>query len=256
MDKWRRFYAHTTDSKSRGHDVEPQNTTEAQRAAGNDGATRAQEEYQRQSRDIAQAYEAARREMNEALARLRSEIERIDMTQATQRAQDWVAKNPALATFIAVGGGIALGRLLSSAMRAAPPPPPPLPVRVRNRALDYAAIARDYAGEIGEAIAAGAAIASSTIAAKAADAGEVIARRASGIGEAMTERVSEVTEGVRHRASDAAKELQTEAMDLSKSVKKKVNSGVDFGDTVAGAAKTVVAAILVKKVADWIKQMS
>lgn len=236
--------------------MEPQNTTSTQPGAGNDAANQAQEEVQRQSRDIAQAYESARREMNEALARLRSEIEQIDMAQATRRAQDWVEQNPALATFIAVGGGIALGRLLSSIARTAPPPPPPLPVRVRDRAFDYASIARDYAAEIGEAIVAGAAIASGAVAAKAADAGHEISRRTHGLGEVVTERVSEVTEGVRHRASDAAKELQADARDLSKSVKKKVNSGVDFGDTVVGAAKTVIAAILVKKVTDWIRQMS
>jgi ElaB/YqjD/DUF883 family membrane-anchored ribosome-binding protein len=236
--------------------VEPQNTTGAQQEVGNDPAAWAQDEYQKQSRDIAQAYESARREMNEALARLRTEIEQIDMAQATRRAQDWVESNPTLATFIAVGGGIALGRLLSSAVRSVPPPPPPLPVRVRDRALDYASIARDYAADIGEAIVAGAAIASGAIAAKASDAGGDIARRASGLSESVTDRVSEVTDGVRHRASDAARELQVDARDLSKTVKKKVSSGVDFGDTVVGAAKTVVAAILVKKVTDWIREMS
>ncbi|HET6568668.1 MAG TPA: hypothetical protein VFG50_11940 [Rhodothermales bacterium] len=227
-----------------------------QQAAGTEPVDVAQDQIDQQTRDITEAYERARREMNDAVARLRAEIEKVDVAQATQKAQDWIEENPTLAAAIAVGGGIVFGKLLASTFRAVAPPPPTLPERLRHRAFDYADLARDYASDIGEAIAAGAAVAGSTLAMRAAGAGGSVARRAADFGETVAERVSEVSGDVRKAADKAAHELQHDARDLSKTVKKKASAGVDFGETAIGAAKTVVAAVLVKKITDWVRKMA
>lgn len=236
--------------------MEAQNKPGGKQSAGTGPADIAQEQIEEQTRDITEAYERARREMNDAVARLRTEIEKIDVAQATQKAQDWIEENPTLAAAIAVGGGIAFGRLLVSTFRAAAPPPPTFPERIRHRAFDYAGAARDYASDIGEAIAAGAAVAGSTLATRAAGVGGSLARRAADIGETVADRVGDVSDGVRKAADRAAHELRDDAHDLSKTIKKKTGSGVDFGETVMGAAKTVVAAILVKKITDWVREIA
>jgi ElaB/YqjD/DUF883 family membrane-anchored ribosome-binding protein len=230
--------------------VEQQNQPEVEQG----GADQAASEVERQRREIAAAYEKARREMNDAVAKMRQEIEQIDFNQARQKAEDWTKQNPALAAAIAVGAGILLGKVISSALR--PAPPPPLPVRLRKKAMGYASHAKDYAEELGEAFAAGAAFASGVVASKAADTGEKIAKRAAQWGETVAERADDVGDEVRKRAGRAGKAMQKDAYRLSKSLKKKTSKGMDLGESVLDAARTVAAAVLVKKATQWIKQLT
>lgn len=231
--------------------MEQANQPDVQQEAG---GGQQQNEVERQRREIADAYESARREMNEAVARLRQEIERIDLDRARQQTEDWVKENPALAAMVAVGAGIVLGKVLSGAFR--PAPPPPLPVRLRKRATGYASHVRDYAEDLGEAFAAGAALAGGALASKAADAGEKIAKRAADWGETVSETAEDVGSVVRKKAGRAVKSMEKDASHLSKTLRKKARSGVDFGETALDAAKTVVAAVLVKKATEWIRQLT
>ncbi len=205
---------------------------------------------QAQAGEIARTYEQARRELNDAVSKLRSEMEHLDM----KRAQDWVGQNPALATFIAVGGGILLGRLLSSAFK--PEPPPPLPKRVTHSVLEAADDAKDYAAHFAEAMLAGAAIAGSALASKTAGAGEALVKKAGSLGEKLGSRASGVGETIIDRAEHAVDAMKVDSKDLSKALKKKKHQTTDLAEGIYDAARTVVAAVLVKKATEWVKKMS
>ena len=103
-----------------------------------------------QARDIERGYEAARRELDQALERLRMEMQRLRLQESGAKARAWIEDNPALALVGALGGGVVIGRLLRKAVT--PAPPPPMPVRARMKANKLATRAGGYAHELGDLI--------------------------------------------------------------------------------------------------------
>ena len=56
-------------------------------------------------------------------------------------------------------------------------------------------------------------------------------------------------------AQDLSKTLKKKSKKAGKRTKKNVNRGLEFSDTAINAARTAVAAVVVKKVSDWMKAM-
>lgn len=246
----------------------------------------------RQVDELAHAYERARDELNEAVQSLRAEIAKVDLEKARLRARSWVDENPTLAVFLGIGAGIVTGRLLSNAFRSEPPP---LTTRARRRADKWAGDAGSYAnelstalayhvgraakaaGEAGDYVAHQGADVADRVSRRARETGEDVSRRAERFGKDFSKRASHVGHDVSRRAEDAADvlasssarsvhALEEAAQDLSKTLKKKskvakkktkksVDQGLAFSDTAMNAARTAVAAVVVKKVSDWMKAM-
>lgn len=246
----------------------------------------------RQMDELTQAYERARDELNEAVRTLRMEIAKIDIDQARVKARSWVDENPTLAVFLGIGAGIITGRMLSSAFHSEPPP---LSVRARNRADRFAGDAGGYAnelstalayhlgraaraaGEAGDYVAHQGADVADKVSRRAREAGEDVSKRAEQFGKDFSKRASHAGRDVSRRAEDAADvlaastsrsahALEDAADDLAKTLKKRskkarkvskknIDKGLQFSDTAINAARTAVAAVVVKKVSDWMKHM-
>lgn len=257
----------------------------------------ASEDRNRQLRELTQAYERARDELNEAVRAVRVELSKVDIDQARVRARSWVDENPTLAVFLGIGAGILTGRLLSGAFT---PDPPPLTTRARLRAERLARDGGDYAGELSAVIAhqvaralheagdAGAHVAKrggkaaerfgkearvlgdqvsrragkagKELSKRAERAGRDVSNRARDLGDTVSRRTEDVSEVLSETAVKSFRELEDAAHDLSKTMKKRSKSakkslehGMDFSGTVLNAARTAVAAVVIKKVNDWMK---
>ncbi len=267
---------------------DPQSDADPQEAAGGNGAAT----RRRNLDDVTHAYERARDELNDAVRSLRAEVAKIDLEQARTRAKGWVDENPMLAVFIGVGAGILTGRVLSNAMR---PEPPALSDRARHRAEALRGKAGDYADELGAALAyqlsraaRSAGEASEYAAHRGAEAADVVSKRARDVGKDLSGRAREAGRDVSRRAvhisEDASKRTEELADSLAdstarsiriledatdeladtlkkrskktrKKAKKNVDRGVEFSDSVLNVARTAVAAVVVKKVGDWMKAL-
>ncbi len=92
--------------------------------------------------------------------------------------------------------------------------------------------------------------------------GRDVSHRARDVGGTVTRRAEDVSEAISESAKKSFHELEDAAHDLSKTMKKRsksakksVDRGVDFSGTVLNAARTAVAAVVIKKVNDWMKAM-
>lgn len=256
------------------------------------GDARTSESHNKQLDELTRAYERARDELNDAVRTLRAEIANVDIDQARLRARTWVDENPTLAVFLGIGAGIVTGRLLSNAFRSEPPA---LTDRARLRADRWASDAGGYAnelssalafhlgraaraaGEAGDYVAHQGADVAERVSQAARQTGEDVSRRAERLGKDFSKRASHAGHDVSKRAEDAADALASStersvhaledaAQDLAKTLKKKskaagkkskkqVGRGLEFSDTAVNAARTAVAAVVVKKVNDWMKAM-
>lgn len=97
---------------------------------------------------------------------------------------------------------------------------------------------------------------------RAERAGRDISDRARELGDTVSRRAGDVSEVLSDSAARSFHELEDAAHDLSKTMKKRskrarksVDRGVDFSGTVLNAARTAVAAVVIKKVNDWMKAM-
>lgn len=275
---------------------EPAGSTSGGRSAGSHAQDNSSH---RHVDELTQAYERARRELNEAVKSLREEVSNIDIDRARSRAKGWVEENPALAVMLGVGAGIVSGRLLSSAFRSEPAS---LTDRARHQADELRGRAGDYADELGEALAVQLRRAAASvddvgdfvskrggdmtdrardlgeeISARAREAGETISRRAEKTGKDVSRRAGNVSKDASRRADEIAdsledttarsvRALEDAADELSKTLKKRskkarkgakkrVDRGHDFSNTVVNAARTAVAAVVVKKVNDWLRAL-
>jgi ElaB/YqjD/DUF883 family membrane-anchored ribosome-binding protein len=229
----------------------------------NEGVEEIRGKVEGQIGDVKATYERARLEMNQALERLRSEINRLDMQQAQERAVGWVRENPALAAAIAAGMGIAIGRLLGMALR--PAPPPPFHVRARQRVLGLAQQAGHLAEETGEAVArravdVGGMLKRGTtryggfVADRSRTISSDVARRATDMAENVGEHAVEWADIATRRAQEAAASLQEAAHDTRQAFGLKSRRGHDLSDTLASAARTIMAAAMIRKVNAWIRR--
>lgn len=96
--------------------------------------------------------------------------------------------------------------------------------------------------------------------------GRDASHRARDLGESLSSRVDEIADALSDGASRSFHELEDVAHDLSKTVKKKskrakkktqkkVNRGIDYSDAMLNAARTAVAAVVLKRVNSWMKSM-
>lgn len=221
------------------------------------------------SAEVSAAYERARKEVQEAIARLRTEIARIDFEQARVQARDWIRNNPELASLMAVGAGLILGRVIGGAMK--PEPPPTFGARVRGRAGTLATQAQRLAEELSESILDNASHAGEVVTRTARAAGRqaqdmgsdltkrasiaaaVAARGASEIGEELAERARTYGDVAARTAKRTARDLDKQSRPFRKQVGKRAGEGIDYAETALGAARTLVAATLIKRVNNWLK---
>lgn len=273
----------TTQTDEPANGTSPENTNEA---ADKDAATGAAPDVDARTEQYAKeataAYERARREMNDAVGRLKTEIENLEMDRAALRAQQWIRENSALATVLALGGGILVGRLIASTLT--PAPPPPLPVRLRNRALEASRHAGHYAEDLGRAVKKGAAtaagaaaVAGGTLAHEAGEAREVVADRARYFGEAVGHRVGPYADALSHRfgslgeqashrtsawsdvagdrAHHALAAFQDATEDVTDVLQKKASEGIDLAGAAFNTMKAVTAAVLVSKINNLVRRV-
>ena len=83
----------------------------------------------------------------------------------------------------------------------------------------------------------------------------VIQDRAAHWSEEAGERVSRLSDVTGARAAEAADTLRDSTKDFSRSFQKQASHGIDVAESALSAARTIVAAVLVKTVNDWIRQI-
>lgn len=239
---------------------------------GSDEGAGAAEEGSGAAAATAAAYERARAELQGAVTRLRAEVARVDLTQTRLQARNWVRENPELASMLAIGGGLLVGKLLSSAFK--PEPPPTLSARLRSRADGLTAHAQQLAEDVAAAVAGGAVLASDAVSRKARvasehaqEAGEMLMRRAgeaasvashgaAEMGEVLAERARAYGDSASHMAHSAASSLHKSAGKLEHKLGKRVGRGADYAESVLDATRTIVAAAVIRRVNGWLRKMS
>jgi ElaB/YqjD/DUF883 family membrane-anchored ribosome-binding protein len=220
--------------------------------------------------DLTATFERTREDLSGIIDRIRTQVSDFDADSTRTQVKTWVEENPTIAVAVAVGGGLLLGRALGSAF--SPPPPPTFGERIRGGAHDLG----EKASSIGEELLKSAAVAGAAIAAgstaAAHEAGKG-ARKASGV-------LSDYATTAQHRLSDLAEDVEDVYDDLSdkaskqahrtgkqlRKTRKKVSKqgkhlaheaehvvsiGSEMSERALAAARTVVAAYVVKKIGDW-----
>ncbi|MFQ5572540.1 MAG: hypothetical protein ACE5G0_22935, partial [Rhodothermales bacterium] len=199
------------------------------------------------------------------VSKLRYEVSKLDVEQARQQARTWVEENPTLALFLALGAGIAAGRLLSEALK--PAPPPPLSQRFKAQGRELASQARHYAEEVSDVVSDRAAEVGHEIIRRARELGEDVSRRTRELGKDVTRRAADTVSAVSDRAEAAGEEareradhmthaLEEVAEEIATAVKERGGHGLGVGESLFNAAKTITAALVVKKVTDWLRRAS
>lgn len=222
-----------------------------------------EEEVKNKTDEIVATYERARQELNQAVAKLRDELKQLDVEKARQQARTWVEENPTLTVFLALGAGIVVGRLISEALK--PAPPPPLSQRLKTQGRELASQARHYAYDVSDVVADRATEVGDAIVRRARELGEDVSRRARELGEdatrraadavaATTERAADWGEHLAERSSRAAHTVQDTAEEVAGAVKARAGHSHDVVDSLFNTAKSITAALIVKKVADWLRR--
>jgi len=237
----------------------PPEEAPSEEAAGGEG----QDAVREKTDEIAATYERAKHELNEAVAKLRDELARLDLEKARQRARTWVEENPTLAVMLALGAGVVVGRIVSEALK--PAPPPPLSARLKMQGQALASQARHYAHDMGDVVSERAAEIGDVLGRRARELGEDVTRRTKELGEDLTRRAASAVaeaseqatgwgETVKERSGPAMRALQEAGEDVAGAARTRVGSSRDVFDTLVNAAKTVTAAVVVKKVTDWLRR--
>lgn len=245
--------------------VEQEAAKEAMQEAANGAASVAasQEAGTDKTDEIAATYERAKHELNEAVSKLRHELSELDLEKARQQARTWVEENPTLTVLLALGAGILVGRVISEALK--PAPPPPLSKRLRAQGRAVASQARHYAHDVGDIVSDRAKDVGEEIARRARELGEDVSRRAREMGQDVTRRAADVVatasektsdwgEAASEHTGDVAHALHEAADNLAGVVQRKTSHSRDVLDSVVNAAKSVTAALVVKKVTDWLRR--
>ena len=213
--------------------------------------------------ELREAYEQARIDLKQTTEKLRSELSKIDIEEAGEKAKTWVKDNPSLAFFVAVGAGMLFGRALTKALE--PPPPPTLAERARQRSSFLADSARQLAGNTADRFSSHASSAGEHLADRmrqakgsvydrAGSLGELINDRASGLGNTASEKAGELISSFSDAAERAADSLQVAAKDLSKTMKKQKSAPQSLYESFMHTAKTVFGAFVFKRLSDWLRE--
>ncbi len=193
-----------------------------------------------------------RNQIVDRLGRMKEDLSKVDTEDLGRKAGQWVRENPVLAVTLAAGAGILIGRGLVSLLT--PAPPPPFPVRARRRARAIAENAQDYLGDFGDSIASRASDAGAYLRRKADEAGEELARKAQEYSEELTEKASHVAEAISDSAVKARKSAAGTVQELPTALKERAGHGRDFADTLLGSIKAATAALVVRRIGDWMRR--
>ena len=224
----------------------------------------AQEAVKDKTDEIAATYERAKKELNDAVSKLRGEIQQIDIEKARQQARTWVEENPTLTVFLALGAGIVVGKLISEALK--PAPPPPLSERLKSQGRTLASQTKHYAHDVSDVVADRASEVGEAIVRRARELGEDVSRRARELGEDVTRRATDAVaatsdraadwgETVSERSSRAADAVQDTAEEVAGAVKTRANYGLDVFESLFNAIKSITAALIVQKVTEWLRRI-
>ncbi|MCH8962155.1 MAG: hypothetical protein IH820_12750 [Bacteroidetes bacterium] len=223
----------------------------------------AQEEVIDKTDEIAATYERAKKELTEAVSKLRDEIKQIDVEKARQQARTWVEENPTLTVFLALGAGIVVGKLIAEALK--PAPPPPLSRRLKSQGRELASQASHYAHDVSDVVADRAAEVGEAIVRRARELGDDVTRRARELGEDVTRRATEAVSATSERAADwgeavsersgrAAHAVHDTAEELAGTAKARAGHGLDVFESLFNTIKSITAALIVQKVTDWLRR--
>lgn len=190
--------------------------------------------------ELAGAFEQAQTEMKNALGELRAELGALQFEQTGARVRSWVEENPVLASLLAVGGGILLGKLLKEAFR--PAPPPTLTERARRQLRQLAAEAESLAHETGDVLSDRASATAHKLRAIAADTGETISRHSHEWGDAVS-----------HAATKRAAQAKGAVYDAAATARSEAAHGFSAAEGALNAAKAAFAAVVAKRVTDWVR---
>ena len=185
------------------------------------------------------------------------------MEKARQQAQTWVEENPTLTVFLALGAGIVVGKLISEALK--PAPPPTLSERLRSQRRALTSQARGYAHDVSDVVADRAAEVGEAIVRRARELGEDVSRRARELGEDVTRRATDAVSATSDRAADwgeaasakssrAAHTVQDAADDLAEVVKERAGHSLDIFESLFNTIKSITAAVIVQKVTNWLRR--
>ncbi len=231
-------------------------STGAGETATTDAATDARQRLDEFTDSLQQTFDKAQQQLSATVARLREEVGKVDVEGARVRAASWIEENPTLAVGLAVGAGLLIGKALGSALTPEPP-------TLKKRALKQAKRVQKYAGELGEELAQRAAVAGGAIAAGGAAAAAAASRRAQHVGGVVAEnaaewggRTVEYAENVLDDLQDTTKGARKQFKKKSKKVRRQAEHGLDFAGSLLDAARTAVAAVVVKKITDWTRKVA
>ncbi len=205
---------------------------------------------------LQQTFEKAQQQLSGAVTRLREEAANVDFEGARTRAKSWVEENPTLSVAAAIGAGLLIGKALGSALTPEPP-------TLKKRALKQAARVQRYASDLSEelaqraaraggAIAAGGAVAAAAASRKAQQVGHVVAENAADLGGRVVGYAEEVLDDVQGATKDTRKQFKKK----TKKARKQADRGIDFAGSLLDAARTAVAAVVVKKITDWTRRVA
>lgn len=84
---------------------------------------------------------------------------------------------------------------------------------------------------------------------------DVVSRKADDVAEALAESSARSFHELEDAAYDLSKTVKKRSKRAKKSAGKNLESGLDYSGAVLNAARTAVAAVVIKKVNDWMKQL-
>lgn len=253
-------------------------------------ADEVRQEVEDQVNNVSESLANARREINDAVHDLRSELGQAEAPSTVQR---WVEEHPVLSVTLAVGAGVLVGRLLAQALK--PAPPPPLHVRARRQVEQAAHDVRRRTGEAGSQLARAAERRSREVARATEAAGRQWSDRAAHAGKEWADRAEHWLDTVADEAAAVGKQVSRQAADLGESLaaqteayarqlgeraadegararravdrtvdhaRHEVDDAVstsarwfdDLGEALMGVIRTALAAAVVQKVVGWIRR--
>lgn len=237
----------------------------------NEGNLEGEKERKRYADGVHAGLDKAKKELNQTMERLRSEIDRIDVQKAKNEAREWIRENPALAIVIGIGAGVIVGRLLGRAF--SPPSPVQTVEAVYPRDRTLAQQAKEYATLIGASVARHAYEASR----KAKATGEQVLRKASEVGSQLTDEASEwvdtlseqtgeVADHVRTAARMSAEKMEDVAHELGDTwtdrtkqaraeLSRQTRRGLAITETVLDGIRAMLATFVFKRIMDWVKRV-
>ena len=211
---------------------------------------------------LKEAYERAREDLKVTAERLKSEIDKIDTEEISRSTTAWIKENPGLSFFIAIGIGIAAGKVVSSMVKSDPPPSLRDRMAAKTGHLAHSAkYAAGYAADRlseqmkgkGEEVAHRIHDLKGNLNTNAEVLGSTLAEHASHLGVSANEKTNQILTSFTEAAEKAADSLHVAARDLSKSAKKYKKSNVNSSSSLIQAAKTIFSAFIFKHLSDWIR---